>query len=96
VELEPSSTIPAHDRSWWEEPVAASAKAEPEATEPETNEPDQPTGLSESFLDRVFSQLGEDPEGQSAEPTEPKDEPSPLGHGFLKRRRMSSVGLDDV
>jgi hypothetical protein len=96
VELEPSSTIPAHDRSWWEEPVAATAVAEPEATEPETNEPDQPTGLSESFLDRVFSQLGEDPEGQSAEPTEPKDEPSPLGHGFLKRRRMSSVGLDDV
>ncbi len=99
VELEPTPTIPAHDRSWWEEPLERSAPAaqiEPEDSEPEAAEAEQPTALSDSFLDRVFSQLGEDPEGQSAEPTEPKDETSPLGHGFLKRRRMSSVGLDDV
>jgi hypothetical protein len=52
--------------------------------------------LSDTFLDRVFSQLGENPEGQTAEPAEPKEEQGSLGHGFLKRRRMSSIGLDDV
>ncbi len=100
TEIETAPSIPAHDRSWWEEPVersvpAAAFSSEPEAKEPEPEE-SQPTMLSDSFLDRVFSQLGENPEGQTAEPTEPKEEQGSLGHGFLKRRRMSSIGLDDV
>jgi hypothetical protein len=101
TEIEAAPSIAAHDRSWWEEPVERSAPAaaladEPEASQPEESEESQPTMLSDSFLDRVFSQLGENPEGQSAEPTEPKEEQGSLGHGFLKRRRMSSIGLDDV
>jgi len=101
TEIEPAPAIPAHDRSWWEEPVersvpAAALSSETEVSQPEEAEAGEPTMLSDSFLDRVFSQLGENPEGQSAEPTEPKEEQSSLGHGFLKRRRMSSIGLDDV
>lgn len=100
TEIESAPSIPAHDRSWWEEPVersvpAAASSLEPEVSEPEPEE-SQSTILSDSFLDRVFSQLGENPEGQTSEPTEPKEEQGSLGHGFLKRRRMSSIGLDDV
>jgi hypothetical protein len=100
TEIDAASSIPAHDRSWWEEPVdrtvpAAALSSEPEVKEPEPEE-SQSTMLSDSFLDRVFSQLGENPEGQTAEPAEPKEEQGSLGHGFLKRRRMSSIGLDDV
>jgi Domain of unknown function (DUF4388) len=100
TEIGAPASIPAHDRSWWEEPIersvpAAALSVEPEAPEPEAEE-NQPTMLSDSFLDRVFSQLGENPEGQTAEPAEPKEEQGSLGHGFLKRRRMSSIGLDDV
>ena len=101
TEIETTHSIPAHDRSWWEEPVERSMPAAAFSTEPEVGEPAEaeetpPTMLSDSFLDRVFSQLGENPEGQTAEPAEPKEEQGSLGHGFLKRRRMSSIGLDDV
>jgi len=101
TEIQAAPSIPAHDRSWWEEPIERSAPAaaltiEPEVSEPAEAEEREPTMLSDSFLDRVFSQLGENPEGQTAEPTEPKEEQGSLGHGFLKRRRMSSIGLDDV
>ncbi|HUO46928.1 MAG TPA: DUF4388 domain-containing protein [Acidimicrobiia bacterium] len=62
---------------------------------------EEPSTLSDSFLDRVFAQLENTPEGQSTEeqgeePDTPATEPGALGHGFLKRRRMSSIGLDDV
>jgi hypothetical protein len=101
TQIEAAPSIPAHDRSWWEEPVersvpAAALSDEPEVSQPEETEEPQPTMLSDTFLDRVFSQLGENPEGQTAEPAEPKEEQGSLGHGFLKRRRMSSIGLDDV
>jgi hypothetical protein len=101
TEIQAAPSIPAHDRSWWEEPIersvpAAALTIEPEVSEPAEAEESQPTMLSDSFLDRVFSQLGENPEGQTAEPAEPKEEQGSLGHGFLKRRRMSSIGLDDV
>jgi hypothetical protein len=83
-----------HDRSWWQEPVApgtqAELKEEPPAAE-ETAET-EPT-LSDAFLDRVFSQLEE--ESEPAAPSA-ETEQAPVGHGFLKRRRMSSIGLDDV
>lgn len=99
VATEPASTVvPDPDRSWWEEPVEPGRQAtdqEPVAAEAPAEE-EQAT-LSESFLDRVFSQLEEQPEGQAAETEEtPSHEPGALGHGFLKRRRMSSIGLDDV
>ncbi len=76
------------NRSWWAEAVPAEASAdEPPAQDEEEESAEAPAG-SDSFLDRVFSQLNENPEGQGGT----SDVPS---HGFLKRRRMSSVGLDD-
>ncbi len=90
VELVPAEAaeateIPDYNRSWWSE--AVDTKDETEAgTSEEDAEAEVPAG--ESFLDRVFSQLNENPEGQGG--------PSPVStHGFLKRRRMSSVGLDE-
>ena len=80
------------NRSWWAEAVPE-ATEEPPTEEPPIEEPpgeegeEAPAADSDSFLDRVFSQL-ENPEGQSG----PSQAPT---HGFLKRRRMSSVGLDD-
>lgn len=74
--------VPDPNQSWWQEP-ADEAPAEGEKPAEETGEP-----ISDTFLDRVFAQLNENPEGQSAEPPTP-------GHGFLKRRRMSSIGADE-
>ncbi|HKX75779.1 MAG TPA: DUF4388 domain-containing protein [Acidimicrobiia bacterium] len=88
-----------HDRSWWQEPVVpggqAPAPVSSEEAEPVADEETaavEPT-LSDAFLDRVFSQLEEDSEASNP-PTD--TEQAPVGHGFLKRRRMSSIGLDDV
>jgi hypothetical protein len=69
------------NRSWWQEPE-------------QDKKQDEEQGLSESFLDEVFSQLKEDeqPEAEK-QPEEPPT--SSFGHGFLKRRRMSSIGLDE-
>lgn len=85
----PASTgIPDPNQSWWQEP-AEEAPASPGGEAPAEEEGAEP--LSDSFLDRVFAQLNENPEGQSTESTEP---PTP-SHGFLKRRRMSSIGADE-
>jgi hypothetical protein len=79
------------NRSWWAEAVPAEASSEEAPVEREGEDEDEtaetPAG-SDSFLDRVFSQLNENPEGQGGTSQVPS-------HGFLKRRRMSSVGLDD-
>ena len=40
------------------------------------------------FFEGPFAKLNENPEGQGGASQVPS-------HGFLKRRRMSSVGLDD-
>ncbi|MGQ0847784.1 MAG: DUF4388 domain-containing protein [Actinomycetota bacterium] len=88
------------EETFTEEPVAGETtlaeSGVPRAFEPSA---DQPSGEAaetapteeesrESFLDKVFAQLNESPES-------PANESSTVGHGFLKRRRMSSVGLDD-
>lgn len=80
-----SEPVPAPDpnRSWWQEPVDEAPAAE---DEPSAEEPTEP--ISDTFLDRVFAQLNENPEGQGAETPTP-------AHGFLKRRRMSSIGADE-
>ena len=71
------------NRSWW-----ADAVEETETDEGSTEPPTEAPEGSDTFLDRVFSQLNENPEGQGGA--------SPVtNHGFLKRRRMSSVGLDE-
>jgi hypothetical protein len=79
------------NRSWWAEAAPAEASSEEAPPEPEGEDEDEtaevPAG-SDSFLDRVFSQLNENPEGQGGTSQVPS-------HGFLKRRRMSSIGLDD-
>ena len=75
------------NRSWWAEAVPAEPAADETPADSEEGEDETPAG-SDSFLDRVFSQLNENPEGQGGASQVPS-------HGFLKRRRMSSVGLDD-
>jgi hypothetical protein len=95
AEAEPERPEPKEadfNKSWWSEAVPAEASdATEEDTEPteggDEETAETPTG-SDSFLDRVFSQLNENPEGQGGTSQVPS-------HGFLKRRRMSSVGLDD-
>jgi hypothetical protein len=85
AETEPTAT-PDYNRSWWSE--AVEAKEEDVPAEPAPEDEGEPPATGESFLDRVFSQLNENPEGQGG--------PSQVAsHGFLKRRRMSSVGLDE-
>ncbi len=87
-----------HDRSWWQEPVVpgAAAEAVPEPAA-EGVEETGPVALSDAFLDRVFAQLEDHPEGQSTPPADQTEtEQGSLTHGFLKRRRMSSIGLDDI
>jgi hypothetical protein len=72
-----------YNQGWWTEPV--------EAEQPEgqgsADSPKPPADSGDSFLDRVFSQLEETPEGESP--------PQGTIHGFLKRRRMSSIGADE-
>lgn len=93
------------NRSWWADAVPADEASAEQAEGPsepaaqssegqsteeagdEQEGAETPAG-SDSFLDRVFSQLNENPEGEGGTSQVPS-------HGFLKRRRMSSVGLDD-
>ncbi|CAN5795259.1 hypothetical protein BH18ACT6_BH18ACT6_06270 [soil metagenome] len=90
-----AETAADYNRSWWseaveaaDEPAAVEPEAEASVTEEEPEEPKEEDASGESFLDKVFSQLNENPEGQGV--------PSPVAtQGFLKRRRMSSVGLDE-
>jgi hypothetical protein len=80
-----SNAIPDPNQSWWQEP-ADEPPATPKDEDPVEDE--APEAPSDSFLDRVFAQLNENPEGESTEPPTPS-------HGFLKRRRMSSIGADE-
>ena len=72
-----------YNQGWWTEPVDAGVPGESPA-DPDTDKSTEP---SDTFLDRVFSQLDENPEGQGT--------PQSPTHGFLKRRRMSSIGIDE-
>lgn len=84
VEATPEPKEADFNRSWW-----ADAVDEPKAEDENASEESEtPSTGSDTFLDRVFSQLNENPEGQGG------TSPAP-NHGFLKRRRMSSIGLDD-
>ncbi|MGH8929039.1 MAG: DUF4388 domain-containing protein, partial [Acidimicrobiia bacterium] len=71
-----------HDQSWWKEPEDQHQRSK-EADSEEEGE----SGDPDTFLDRVFAQLNENPEGQGTT--------QGSGHGFLKRRRMSSIGADE-
>ena len=73
-----------YNQGWWTEPV------EPAMVDPTAElaiDPGDAAGSSDPFLDRVFSQLEETPEGQGS--------PDGTVAGFLKRRRVSSIGLDE-
>ncbi|MGI8517085.1 MAG: DUF4388 domain-containing protein [Acidimicrobiia bacterium] len=92
-----AETPPDYNRSWWSEAVEAAdepaadepvVEVEAPLTEDEPEEPQEGDASGESFLDKVFAQLNDNPEGQGVS--------SPVAtQGFLKRRRMSSVGLDE-
>ena len=74
-----------YNQGWWTEPVETE-----DSQEGEPGSADAPTAPGEpgdSFPDRVFSQLEENPEGETP--------PQGTIHGFLKRRRMSSIGADE-
>jgi hypothetical protein len=74
-----------YNQGWWTEPADADVpEGDPTA---ETPDPDKPADPADAFLDRVFSQLDETPEGQGSS--------HGTTHGFLKRRRMSSIGADE-
>ena len=78
------------NRSWWQEPeVPAGPGQSGEDRGAEGQEEEQPDQSADAFLDRVFSQLNETPEGEGV------PQPGTTGHGFLKRRRMSSIGADE-
>jgi hypothetical protein len=76
-----------YNQGWWTEPAEAgdSPQADPTAELPIGDE--STADSAETFLDRVFSQLDETPEGQGSS--------HGTTHGFLKRRRMSSIGADE-
>ena len=77
-------TPDSYNQGWWTEPV------EPATVSPTPEpaiDPGDAAGSSDPFLDRVFAQLEEAPEGQGS--------PDGTVAGFLKRRRMSSIGLDE-
>lgn len=75
--------VPDPNQSWWQEPADETPVAEGEKPADDSGEP-----ISDTFLDRVFAQLNDNPEGQGTETPTP-------AHGFLKRRRMSSIGADE-
>ena len=83
---EPRGPIPdPYNQGWWTEPVETEDASEGEPSP--SDDPKAPGDLGDSFLDRVFSQLEENPEGETP--------PEGTIHGFLKRRRMSSIGADE-
>jgi hypothetical protein len=74
------------DGGWWVEPDRPSGQAADESA-PEGQ--GEGTPLADGFLERVFAQLEEtDAEGTAEQPS--------IGHGFLKRRRMSSLTPEDL
>jgi len=77
-----------YNQSWWTEPSEAGetpAQDDPTAEQPVDS--DKPTDPADTFLNRVFDQLNENPEGQGSS--------HETGHGFLKRRRMSAIAADE-
>jgi len=76
-----------YNRGWWTEPAEADDAPQGEPTAELPVGDDQPSETPDTFLDRVFSQLDETPEGQGSS--------HGTTHGFLKRRRMSSIGADE-
>ena len=83
---EPRGPVPdSYNQGWWTEPVET--EDAPEGEPSSSDDPKAPGDLGDSFLDRVFSQLEENPEGETP--------PQGTIHGFLKRRRMSSIGADE-
>ena len=81
---------PHHDsynQGWWTEPAEGGDPPQGDPTAELPIAPDKPADSADAFLDRVFSQLDETPEGQGSS--------HGTTHGFLKRRRMSSIGADE-
>ncbi len=76
-----------YNQGWWTEPAEAGDAPEGDPTAELPVDPDKPADPADTFLDRVFSQLDETPEGQGTS--------HGTTHGFLKRRRMSSIGADE-
>ena len=78
-----SAQADSYNQGWWTEPESAD-QDDAKGTPPD---PDKPADAADTFLDRVFSQLDDNPEGQGTS--------QGTTHGFLKRRRMSSIGADE-
>ncbi len=83
-ETKESAQPDSYNQGWWTEPAEGGEAPEGDPTAELPVDPDKP---ADTFLDRVFSQLDETPEGQGS--------PHGTTHGFLKRRRMSSIGADE-
>ena len=76
-----------YNQGWWTEPAEAGDTPEGDPTAELPVGDDKQADSADAFLDRVFSQLDETPEGQGSS--------HGTTHGFLKRRRMSSIGADE-
>jgi DNA-binding Lrp family transcriptional regulator len=86
-ETRESAQPDSYNQGWWTEPAEAGDAPEGDPTAELPVDPDKPADPADTFLDRVFSQLDETPEGQGSS--------HGTTHGFLKRRRMSSIGADE-
>ena len=86
-EARESAQPDSYNQGWWTEPAEAGDAPEGDPTAELPVDPDKPADPADTFLDRVFSQLDETPEGQGTS--------HGTTHGFLKRRRMSSIGADE-
>lgn len=86
-EARQSAQPDSYNQGWWTEPAEAGDAPEGDPTAELPVDPDKPADPADTFLDRVFSQLDETPEGQGTS--------HGTTHGFLKRRRMSSIGADE-
>lgn len=87
AESRESAQPDSYNQGWWTEPAEAVETPEGDPTAELPVDPDKPADPADTFLDRVFSQLDETPEGQGTS--------HGTTHGFLKRRRMSSIGADE-
>jgi len=86
-ETRESAQPDSYNQGWWTEPAEGGDAPQGEPTAELPVDPDKPADPADTFLDRVFSQLDETPEGQGSS--------HGTTHGFLKRRRMSSIGADE-
>lgn len=86
-EIRESPHHDSYNQGWWTEPAEAGDAPQGDPTAELPIAPDKPADSADAFLDRVFSQLDETPEGQGSS--------HGTTHGFLKRRRMSSIGADE-